>query len=214
MAPRYLSGMRALVNYFLRGLVVVAPLAFTAYVCWRLFVAIDGWLGLPVPGAGFVLTVLFFVLIGFLASTFLARGAFALVETLLSRLPFVRLVYTSTKDLLNAFVGEKRSFDRPVLVTIYPAVGGRALGFVTQGTLDHLGLGGQVAVYFPFSYSVAGHVMVFPADRVEPLAADSADVMAFIVSGGVTRVALAGRARAGAAPAAPPPPPLADGGRA
>src|SRR5919107_2682601 len=101
--------MRALVNYFLRGLVVVAPLAFTAYVCWRLFVAIDGWLGLPVPGAGFVLTVLFFVLIGFLASTFLARGAFALVETLLSRLPFVRLVYTSTKDLLNAFVGEKRS---------------------------------------------------------------------------------------------------------
>jgi uncharacterized membrane protein len=205
--------MRALVNYFLRGLVVVAPLAFTAYVCWRLFVAIDGWLGLPVPGAGFVLTVLFFVLVGFLASTFLARGAFALVETALSRLPFVRLVYTSTKDLLNAFVGEKRSFDRPVLVTIYPAVGGRALGFVTQHTLDQLGLVGQVAVYFPFSYSVAGHVMVFPAESVEPLPVDSADVMAFIVSGGVTRVTLSG-ARAGAAPPVPPPAPLADGRRA
>jgi uncharacterized membrane protein len=181
--------MRALVNYFFRGLVVVAPLAFTAYVCWRLFTAIDGWLGLGIPGAGFVVTVGFFVLVGFLASTFLARGLFSVLESLLTRLPFVRLVYTSTKDLLNAFVGEKRSFDRPVLVTIYPAVDGRAIGFVTQQALEHLGLGGQVAVYFPFSYSVAGHVMIFPAERVEPLAADSAEVMAFIVSGGVTRVA-------------------------
>jgi uncharacterized membrane protein len=186
--------MRALVNYFFRGLVVVAPLAFTAYVCWRLFVAIDGWLGFSVPGAGFVVTIGFFVLVGFLASSFLARGFFALLESALTRLPFVRLVYTSTKDLLNAFVGEKRSFDRPVMVTIYPAVDGRALGFVTQAALEHLGLGGQVAVYFPFSYSVAGHVMIFPAERVQPLAADSAEVMAFIVSGGVTRVAGSERA--------------------
>ena len=196
--------MRALVNYFFRGLVVVAPLAFTAYVCWRLFVAIDGWLGFSVPGAGFVVTIGFFVLVGFLASTFLARGVLALLETVMTRLPFVRLVYTSTKDLLNAFVGEKRSFDRPVMVTIYPAVDGRALGFVTQAALEHLGLGGQVAVYFPFSYSVAGHVMIFPAERVQPLAADSAEVMAFIVSGGVTRVAGAGdRATPSSVPTVP-----------
>ena len=181
--------MRALVNYFLRGLVVVAPIAFTAYVCWRLFVAIDGWLGLPWPGLGFLATIGFFVLIGFVASTFLARGFFALLENLLARLPFVRLLYSSTKDLLNAFVGEQRRFDRPVVVTIYPEVGGRAMGFVTQSSLEHLGLAGQVAVYLPFSYSVAGHVLLFPAERVEPLPADSADVMAFLVSGGVTRMA-------------------------
>ena len=191
--------MRALVNYFLRGLVVVAPLAFTAYVCWRLFVALDGWLGFPIPGLGFLATVGALVLIGFLASTFLARGFFALLESLLARLPFVRLLYASTKDLLNAFVGEQRRFDRPVVVTVHPEVEGRALGFVTQSSLDHLGLTGQVAVYFPFSYSVAGHVMIFPAERVQPLPADSADVMAFLVSGGVTRLsattpALAARA--------------------
>jgi uncharacterized membrane protein len=180
--------MRALVNYFLRGLVVVAPLAFTAYVCWRLFVVIDGWLGLPVPGLGFLVTGAALVLIGFLASTFLARGFFNVLESLLARLPFVRLLYASTKDLLNAFVGEQRRFDRPVVVTVYPEVQGRALGFVTQSSLEHLGLAGQVAVYFPFSYSVAGHVMIFPADRVQPLPADSADVMAFLVSGGVTRL--------------------------
>ena len=181
--------MRALINYFLRGLVVVAPLAFTGYVCWELFVTIDSWLGLPIPGAGFAATLLFFVTVGFLASTFLARGFFTVIEGALVRLPFVRLLYTSTKDLLNAFVGEQRRFDRPVQVLVYPDSGGRALGFVTQSALEHLGLGSQVAVYFPFSYSVAGHVLIFPAERVEPLDAESADVMAFLVSGGVTRVA-------------------------
>jgi uncharacterized membrane protein len=100
----------------------------------------------------------------------------------------VRLLYASTKDLLNAFVGEQRRFDRPVVVTIYPESQGAAIGFVTQAALDHLGLTGQVAVYFPFSYSVAGHVLLFPAERVRPLPAESADVMAFLVSGGVTRV--------------------------
>jgi uncharacterized membrane protein len=181
--------MRALVNYFLRGLVVVAPIAFTAYVCVRLVELVDSWLPFTVaPGVGFVLVVAAFVLVGFLASTFLARGLFALVESILTRLPFVRLLYTSTKDLLNAFVGEQRRFDKPVLVTIFPEAGGRAIGFVTQDALEHLGLDGQVAVYFPLSYSVAGHMVLFPAERVEPLVADSAEVMAFIVSGGVTRI--------------------------
>jgi len=182
--------MRALVNYFLRGIVVVAPIAFTAYVCVRLFELVDSWLPFAVaPGVGFVLVIAAFVLVGFLASTFIARGLFALVESVLTRLPFVRLLYTSTKDLLNAFVGEQRRFDKPVLVTILPEAGGRAIGFVTQDVLDHLGLHGQVAVYFPLSYSVAGHMVIFPAERVEPLRGDSAEVMAFIVSGGVTSVA-------------------------
>lgn len=181
--------MRALVNYFLRGVAVVAPLAVTSYVCWRLFTAIDSWLGLPFPGAGFAVTIAAFVAIGFVASSFLARSFFGLVERLLARLPFVRLLYGSTKDLLNAFVGEQRRFDRPVVVTLYPDAGGEVIGFVTQSALEHLGLGDRVAVYLPMSYSVAGHVVLFPPDRVRPLAADSADVMAFLVSGGVTRVA-------------------------
>src|SRR4051794_39172468 len=116
--------MRALVNYFLRGVVVIAPLAFTIYVCQRLFVTIDNWLPIQVPpGVGFVLIIAMFVLAGFLASTFLARGLFTLVESVLTRLPFVRLLYTSTKDLLNAFVGEQRRFDKPVLVSIMPEAG-------------------------------------------------------------------------------------------
>lgn len=180
--------MRALLNYFLRGVAVIAPLAVTAYVCWRLFSAVDSLLGLSVPGAGFALTIAFFIAVGFVASTFLARATLGVIERILARLPFVRLLYGSTKDLLNAFVGEQRRFDRPVVVMLYPEAGGEVLGFVTGTALEQLGLPGRVAVYLPMSYSVAGHVVLFPAERVRPIPAESADVMAFLVSGGVTRV--------------------------
>jgi len=180
--------MRRLLNYFLRGLVLVAPLAITLYVCWVVFVRIDGWLGLPVPGLGFILTIVLITLIGFLGSNLITRGMVAIVEQALSRLPFVRLLYTSTKDLLNAFVGEKRRFDKPVLVRLSMQSEARMVGFVTQESLDRLGLPGYSSVYFPQSYNFAGNLVVFPSSQVEPLDAPSADVMAFIVSGGVTGV--------------------------
>jgi uncharacterized membrane protein len=177
-----------LLNYFLKGVVLVAPLAFTVYVCVRLFSTIDGWLGIPIPGVGFVVTVLLITLLGFLASNLLARGFVGALEGLLERLPFVRLLYSSTRDLLNAFVGEQRRFDKPVLVAPYPGGVARALGFVTQESLSAIGLDGFVTVYLPQSYNFAGALLIFPTSAVTPLAADSADVMAFIVSGGVTTV--------------------------
>ena len=180
--------MRKLLNYFLRGLVLVAPLAITFYVCWIVFVRIDGWLGLPIPGLGFLATVVLVTLVGFLGSNLITRGLVAIVDQTLGRLPFVRLLYSSTKDLLNAFVGEKRRFDKPVLVKISAESDARMVGFITQGSLDQLGLPGYAAVYFPQSYNFAGNLVVFPSSLLEPLDAASSDVMAFIVSGGVTGV--------------------------
>ena len=191
--------MRRLLNYFLRGLVLVAPLAITLYVCWVVFLRIDGWLGLPVPGLGFVLTIVLITLIGFLGSNLITRGMLAIVDQAVSRLPFVRLLYTSTKDLLNAFVGEKRRFDKPVLVRLSSESEARMVGFVTQESLDRLGLPGYSSVYFPQSYNFAGNLVIFPSSQVVPLDAASADVMAFIVSGGVTGVPLTRVPRGGGA---------------
>ncbi|MBX6333207.1 MAG: DUF502 domain-containing protein [Gemmatimonadaceae bacterium] len=180
--------MRRLVNYFLRGLVVTAPVALTLYICWVVFQRVDRLLGLPVPGAGFVLTIALITLVGVLASNLFTRGIVGAVERVMQRLPFVRLLYTSTKDLLNAFVGEQRRFDRPVAIRLAPGSAVKAIGFVTADALDALGLPGQVAVYLPQSYNFAGALVVVPADQVEPIPADSAQVMAFIVSGGVSRL--------------------------
>ena len=178
--------MSRLFNYFFKGLVFLAPFALTIYVCVRVFVTIDGWLGIPIPGVGFVVTVVLITLFGFLAQNLIARSLFGMLERIMDRLPFVRLLYSSTRDLLNAFVGEQRRFDKPVIVTPYPGGVARALGFVTQESLATLGLQEHVTVYLPQSYNFAGSLLIFPSSAVERLDADSADVMAFIVSGGVT----------------------------
>jgi uncharacterized membrane protein len=123
------------------------------------------------------------------------------VDLIFERLPFVRLLYSSTKDLLNAFVGEQRRFDKPVIVTLQIPGGVKAFGFVTQDSLARLGLGGHVVVYVPQSYGFAGAMLVFPEAQVQPIDADSADVMAFILSGGV--VTLPSRPVAPRGPAIP-----------
>jgi len=178
--------MRRLANYFLRGLLITAPAALTVYCCWVAIRFVDQLVGSRIPGLGLLAAAAIITLVGALASTLLARTVGATVDGALARLPFVRLLYVSTKDLLNAFVGEQRRFNRPVRARF--GDGDHAfhvLGFMTADSLGHLGLEGQVAVYLPFSYSVAGHVIIVPADRVAPLDADSADTMAFLISGGV-----------------------------
>ena len=192
-----------LFNYFFKGIVFLAPFALTIYVCVRVFTTIDGWLGIPIPGVGFLVTVVLITLFGFLAQSLITRSLLGVLERLLNRLPFVRLLYSSTRDLLNAFVGEQRRFDKPVLVTPYPGGVARAIGFVTQRSLESMGLHDHVTVYLPQSYNFAGQLLIFPVSAVTPLAVDSADVMAFIVSGGVTALPALGEARrsTGSAPA-------------
>lgn len=180
--------MRRLASYFLRGLAFGAPLAVTIYVCVRIFAAIDGWMGLPIPGLGFVVTIVLFTLIGFLASTILATTALAAIDRAVERLPVVRLLYSATKDLLNAFVGEHRRFDAPVLIPVDSGGPARALGFITQESLARLGLADYVTVYVPFSYSLSGRLLLYPTAQVTRLKSVSSDVLAFIVSGGVTEV--------------------------
>jgi uncharacterized membrane protein len=196
--------MRLLLGYFARGLVVVTPLAITAYITWWVLDTVDGWLGLPIPGIGLLLTLAGITLVGFAASTVITRTLVGALETLFGRLPFVRLLYNSTRDLLNAFVGEQRRFDRPVLVAVNEHL--RLLGFITQETLAGLDATGPlVAVYCPQSYNFAGQLLLVRPDQVTPLTAPASDVLAFIVSGGVTGAPTG----ASAAPAPSPAPRVA-----
>jgi len=179
--------MNWLIKNFLRGLVIVVPIALTIYIVYEVFIRIDRLLPYTMPpGAGFAILIAMIVLIGALASNFVVRRFLRLTDAIFTRAPLVRLIYASLKDLLEAFVGDKKRFDRPVTISITDDV--RTLGFMTQDDLSFLAMPGDVAVYMPFSYSMSGCVVVVPASRVTPIAADSASVMALIVSGGVSRV--------------------------
>lgn len=178
--------MQELARNFLEGLFLVVPLVVTIYVVFLVFNVIDGWLNIPIPGIGFLITIGMLVLAGRLASNVFFRGALGSLEKLLTRAPFIKLLYTSLKDLIEAFMGEKKRFDQPVLVTLVPGGHAEAIGFITCRNLSLLGLDDRVAVYFPQSYNFAGNLLVVPRSQVRLLEADSSDIMAFIVSGGVS----------------------------
>lgn len=93
------------------------------------------------------------------------------------------------KDLMNAFVGKKNQFKQPVLVKLNDDIELERIGFVTKESLIELGISeDKIAVYVPFSYAISGQVFIVPKKNVTKIKGNSADVMKFIVSGGVTNI--------------------------
>ena len=191
-APRKRGPLLSLPKYFLRGLIIVVPIALTGFSVYWIFKEIDAWINVEpllnrkVPGAGLVLTVVAITIVGVLASNFAGRWFFSALEELLEHTPVVKLVYTSLKDMVGAFVGEEKKFDRPVMLALTKDSDVATFGFVTRSDLAALGLADHVAVYVPQAYNIGGNVIVVPSSRVSPLDAEPARVMTFIVSGGVT----------------------------
>jgi uncharacterized membrane protein len=178
--------MKRISQYFFQGLLFLVPLIVTLYVIYWVFNKIDRILNLPVPGLGFIVTIVFVTLIGFAASNFLTKNIVGLIDKVFARLPLVKMIYTAIKDLINAFVGDKKSFNRPVQVVIDRESNLRVIGFATRDSLDSIGIQESMAVYLPQSYNFAGNLIIVDREQVIPMSADPGDVMKLIVSGGVS----------------------------
>ena len=178
--------MKKVSQYFLQGLLFLVPLVVTSYVIYWVFARVDSILNLPVPGLGFIVTIFLVTLVGFGASNFLTRNIVNLVDKIFARLPLVKMIYTAIKDLVSAFVGDKKSFNRPVQVVINRESNLRVMGFATRDSLDSIGIKDSVAVYLPQSYNFAGNLIIVDREQVAPMSADPGEVMKFIVSGGVS----------------------------
>jgi len=178
--------MKKISQYFLQGLLLLVPVVATLYVIYATFSWIDGLFHFAVPGLGFLLTIALILAVGFVSSNLLAGSLIHKVDRLLARMPLVAMLYTSIKDLVEAFVGDKKGFTKPVMVSFDPQNQISALGFVTRENLANLGLNDRVAVYLPQSYNFAANLIIVEPSRVFPLDADPKEVMKFIVSGGVS----------------------------
>lgn len=177
--------MKKISQYFLQGLLVLVPVAATVYMIYFIFSKIDGIFQFDMPGAGFLFTLGLILAVGFVTSTLTDR-AILMVDQFFIRLPLVAMIYTSIKDLVNAFVGDKKSFDKPVQVAMDASNHIRVLGFITREDLETLGMVNSVAVYLPQSYNFAGNLIIVDRSRVSPLTGDSGEIMKLIVSGGVS----------------------------
>jgi uncharacterized membrane protein len=182
---------------FGRGLVLIVPLVITIWVLNLLFTTIDGIisplfelaLGRRIPGLGFVSMIAIIFLIGAISRNLIGRAIFRYFERFMSTLPLARTIYSSTKDLINAFRpgGKGRSFRQVVLVE-YPRKGMFTVGFVTNevAVSGAPQAGAMVSVYIPNPPNPTSGVLVLvPREEVCVLDMSVEDGLKYVLSGGI-----------------------------
>lgn len=189
---------RALLNYFFKGLIVVVPFGAALFLMFWAVSSLDNALNLSdilwtnskgkpvyIPGLGILNVFVVIMIAGILVTNVITDPIKKWFYRWLNRLPLFKFLYSSIKDLTEAFVGEEKKFNEPVLVD---ANGLKRIGFLTQKDLSTIGLPGHVAVYFPWSYSFAGQVVIVTTDKIQTLDMNAADAMKFVISGGVSGI--------------------------
>lgn len=199
--------LKRLLQYFFQGLIVLAPIGITIWVVISLFNVVDNLLpsivqnlapdlvrkdangeSIRMPGLGFVVVIVLVLLVGWLSSLFAVNRIVALLDTVLEKTPGIKFIYSSVKDFLEAFAGNKKKFNQPVLVNV-DGEGVWRIGFITQEAGTDFGLADHVTVYVPHSYAISGITYFVPKHKIKPLPKiGAADAMKFTVSGGVTDV--------------------------
>lgn len=196
-----------LFQYFLQGLIILAPIAITVFAVTSLFIWVDGILpnlihklfptllgiddsGNPkhIPGLGFIVVIILVLLVGYISSSFVVGKLVDLFDSVLEKTPGIKFIYSTLKDFFEAFAGNKRKFDKSVLVSI-DAPDIWRIGFITQEELTQFHLQEYVAVYVPQSYGFAGNLFFVKKERVKVLTdISSSEAMKFAISGGVTEI--------------------------
>jgi uncharacterized membrane protein len=194
-----------LINFFIQGLIILAPIVITAWAVLSLFNYVDDILpnllhilfpdlvklnpqGEPekIPGLGFLVVVLIVLVVGYVSSLFIISKFVDLFDRVLEKTPGIKIIYTTIKDFLEAFAGNKKKFNKPVLINVDAADVWR-MGFITQNDLTQFGMHEHVCVYVPFSYAFSGITYFVKQDRIKFINdINSTEAMKFIVSGGVT----------------------------
>ncbi|GIJ93609.1 DUF502 domain-containing protein [Capnocytophaga stomatis] len=177
-------------RYFLQGILIVGPLSTTVWIIWSIFSSIDNLVpdvSKKYPGVVFVVLFLGTTLIGFIGSKFfLGRLLVSSLDYLLERIPGIKFIYSSIKDVLTSFVGDNRKFNNPVWVKVQESPEMWRIGFLTQENMDFTNMEGMVSVYLPHSYAVSGWVIVTKAENIKPTEGLSAHkAMEFALSGGM-----------------------------
>ncbi len=197
---------RKLFKYFLQGLIILAPITITISAVLSLFNWVDSILpdffqshfpklafdenGIPrrIPGLGFILVTGIVLVVGYTSSSFIVSKMVELFDKILEKTPGIKIIYSTIKDFFEAFAGNRRKFDRAVLVSIEAPDVWR-IGFITHEELTEFGLPKNILVNKLPSYAFAGHLYFVKKERVRLITdITSTDAMKFAISGGVTNI--------------------------
>ncbi|WP_293741368.1 DUF502 domain-containing protein [uncultured Pedobacter sp.] len=189
---------KAILNYLIKGLLIVVPIAVSIFIVVWAVTTVDSWLNVKnvlgvnpltgesrnIPGLGLLTVLTIILLAGIFVTNLVTEPMYNWFQRMMQRLPLFNFIYSSIKDLTEAFVGDEKKFNHPVLVEVEGGL--KKIGFLTQNDLHKLNLPNEVAVYFPLSYSFAGQLCIVQRDKVTDLKMTAADAMKLVVSGGVS----------------------------
>ena len=201
--PKERFKWKKIIQYFLQGLLILAPLAITIYAIYWVVSTVDSWVPIfrePVKdsngtiisyevknyGLGFLIILAFIIIVGYLSSFFIQSRLFNLFDHWLEKTPGIKFIYTSTRDFFEAFAGDKKRFNKAVLANVF-SEDVWIVGFLTDEEMDKFELGAdKVAVYVPQAYNFAGQLYILPRSRVKKIAKiSSGESMKYAVTGGV-----------------------------
>ena len=189
---------KKLLQYFLQGLLVLAPLLITFYVIFVVVSSVDslipfftftdekGNVHVQNYGLGFIAIIFVIIVIGYFSYFFITNRLVNYLDKIMHKVPGLKHIYSTTRDFFEAFTGDKKKFTQSVIANVDDTEIWR-LGFVTKDDMNDFDLPEHVAVYIPSAYSVAGNVYIVPKSRVKHIKnVNSTQFMKFAVSGGIT----------------------------
>ena len=201
--PKETFKWKKIIQYFLQGLLIIAPLAITIYAIYWVISTVDGWVpifrevvkdaqgnivGYEVKnyGLGFLIILVAIITIGYLSSFFIQSKLFNLFDHWLEKTPGIKFIYTSTRDFFEAFAGDKKRFNKAVLANVF-AEDVWIIGFMTDEEMHKFELGAdKVSVYVPQAYNFAGQLYILPRSKVKKINnISSGEAMKYAVTGGV-----------------------------
>jgi uncharacterized membrane protein len=186
--PKEKNTLKQILRFFIQGLIIIAPIGITAWILYWLFDKVDSILRpyVNIPGLGFVLIILFVILVGWVSSSFLMGSFLSFFDQWMERTPGIKFIYTSTKDFFEAFAGDKRKFSQSVLANVF-SEDVWIVGFLTDEEMHKFDMGAdKVAVYVPQAYNFAGQLYILPRDKVRKIDKITAgEAMKYAVTGGV-----------------------------
>jgi len=191
LRSRIKSPVRTVIGYFLQGILVIIPIAATIGILVWVYRGIQAWLDLGHVSWGafgiyLILGFALILLVGMFTKGVIAKQVMGFLESIIEKAPGLNLIFGTTKDLTHAFVGEKKKFNKPVVVEI--AAGLYRMGFMTQTSLSTLDMPEYVSVYLPYSYAFSGEMIIIHRDKIRRLDMEGADVTKFVLSGGAAEL--------------------------
>ena len=185
------STWQIMLNYFLRGLLVLLPIALTVGIIYWMVETVAGWMNLDkLSGKEFffwaVGVLALIMLVGFITRGVVARQILDFFEGIIEKAPGLSFIFGTTRDMTEAFVGDKKKFTEPVLVELSEGI--FKMGFLTQKDMSNIAMPGFSAVYLPYSYGLSGEMMVVRNSRVKKVDQESSHWTKFIISGGVAEL--------------------------